>query len=169
MNPKVIPPKKPFNPGRKIFGWEAHDYHPHKHGALWIIIFSAILLGGALWAILANGDWLMAFVFFLVAGMYFWAHRKGIETHQIQVFEQGMLVDQKLFPLEKLGGYWFIYDETVSVINFQLKSRYEQKISLQMGEMDPDFFRQNFARIGLEELPDKKESLLDLWIRALKL
>ena len=169
MNPKVSPLKKPFNPGRKVFGWEAHDYHPHKHGALWIIIFSTILFGGALWAILTNGDWLMAFTFFIIAGLYFWTHRKGTEMHQIQVFEGGVLVDQKLFPLEKLEGFWFVYDETVSVINFQLKSKYDQKISLQMGEMGPDFFRQNFARIGLEELPDKKESLLDLWIRALKL
>lgn len=111
----------------------------------------------------------MAFALFIAAGVYFFIHRKGDEEHEITVFEKGILVDQKYFPMEKFAGYWFIFDETVSVINLQLSGKGDRKIALQMGDKTPDFFRSAFPSTKLEELSDKKESLLDLWIRALKL
>ncbi len=158
-----------FQPGEEVFSWEAFDYHPHQRGWLWITLFCLILFGGALWALLSGGDWVMAFTFFVVAAVYFWAHRQGDEVHHIRVFERAVVIDQQLVPLEDLSGFWFVYDQGVSVVHLQFKKGQDRKISLQMGSNDPHFFRLGFEQVDLLELSEKRENLIDLWVRALKL
>jgi len=161
-----------FDPGMEVFDWTAHDYHPHQRGIVWYVVFCSILLGGAIWSMVSDPEWgwLMASTFFLAAAVYFYAHRKGEESHEIRVFERGLFVDNKFFPTGNFAGFWVLYDETVAMINFKFKSeRRNHKISLQMGNELPEFFRENFAKIDLPELVDEKESLMDLWVRALKL
>lgn len=160
-----------FDLGNEVFSWQAFDYHPHERGTLWYVVFCAVFFGGALWAILSDPKWgwLTAFVFFVAGGVYFWKHREGEQVHEIQVFENGISIDGQNFPRNIFHGYWFVIDAGVSVINLELTGDKEEKISLQMGEKSADFFRENFIKIELEELREKKESLLDLWIRALKL
>ena len=163
-------PKLPknFDPGKNIFSWVAHDYHPQQKGWIWISIFCLVVFGGAVWAFF-SGDPVMAFTFFVIAAVYFWVHRNGMETHKISLTEKGIFIDEKdFFSWEKFSGFWFIYDETVSIINFQFRNS-ERKISLQMGQVEPDVFRTIFEKAEFSELLDKKESLVDLWIRALKL
>ncbi len=166
---KTATEKSPFNPGKPIFGWEAHDYHPHNRGWIWISIFCLIIFGGAAWA-LWSGDWMMAFTFLIVAAIYFFFHRKGHETHQIGVFEKGIQIDQRFYDWKTFAGFWFVYDETqqVAVVNLQLAEK-DDKIMLQMGELIPDELRAVFAKVELPELTEKKEGLVDLWVRALKL
>jgi hypothetical protein len=161
-----------FKPGKKIFSWTACDYHPHKRGTLWYVLFCGIFLLGSIWAIWNDPKWgwLVAFTFFVAMAAYFKEHANGDETHEIHVFEKALMIDTaQLIPFDTFSGYWFAYDETVSTINFQVKSKHDQKITLQMGDKLPEFFRYKLAKTSLEELEDQKESLLDLWIRVLKL
>ncbi|MCF7830453.1 hypothetical protein K9M41_00435 [Candidatus Gracilibacteria bacterium] len=158
-----------FDPGKIVFEWEALDYHPHKRGWLWITIFCLIFFGSAIWA-LFYGDWVMALTLFIAVAVYFYIHRNGDEEHQITVFEKGIFIDRRFFPKEAFSGFWFVYDESVAVVNLQLSNtKNDKKITLQMGKNDPEFFRNNFSKVGLLELEDKKEGLVDLWMRALKL
>ena len=170
--------------GQKVFEWTALDYHPFKRGKIWMIVFSVIVFGSAfiglffggtetgnaLWTSNHFGNMLMAFTIFLAAAVYFFIHRKGTEVYKIQVFEKAFVIDGKMFPMADCIGYWFVYDTQVSVLNLEMKNtRKNQTIKLQMGEKTPDFFRKNFSKLGLEELVDKKESIIDMWIRVLKL
>jgi hypothetical protein len=154
--------------GEQVFSWTALNYHPHKRGWKWIAMFCVVFFGSAIWA-LTKGDWIMAFALFLAVAVYFLVHRNGDQEHEVMVFEKGILIDQKYFPMEKFEGYWFVYDQTVSVLNLQISGKGDRQIALQMGDKDPDFFRTEFQSTKLEELLEKKESLIDLWIRALKL
>mgnify|MGYP003965306665 CR=1 FL=1 len=166
----------PFDPGTKIFDWTAFDYHPHQRGFIWILVFCFVICGLAAWAIFddfqtktTDWGWLPAFSLFLAAVVYFWAHRHGNEPQQVTVCENGFFVGERFVPREKISGFWFVYDKTVSVLNLQLQSKRDEKIMLQMGELAPDFFREKLSAQGYSELTEKKESLTDLWIRALKL
>ena len=161
-----------FDPGTEIFSWIAFDYHPYQRGIVWYVVFCSILFGGAVWSMISDPKWgwLMGLSFFLAAAVYFYAHRKGEESHEIRVFERGLFIDNKFFPMENFAGFWVLYDETVAMINFKFKSkRRNHKISLQMGNELPEFFRENFAKVNLLELEDEHEKIIDLWIRALKL
>lgn len=158
--------------GEELFAWTAHDYHPHQRGILWYIVFSIAFGGTAAWAIYVDPKfgWITSFCILTVAAIYFWTHRNGNEDHEVIGFRKGIQIDGKAyFEWNKFQGYWFVYDETVSVVNFEFKGGKGKKITLQLGQVHPDQLRQQFDHLNMEELSDKKESLLDLWIRALKL
>jgi hypothetical protein len=158
--------------GKQILSWTAHDYHPHKRGWIWMAIFCLIFFGGAGVAIWTDPDWgwVTAFAFFIAAAVFFLVHRQGQIDHEIHVFENCLTVDNHtLYTWDSFEGYWFVYDDTVSVINLEFSKKKGQKITLQMGSLIPEDFRSAFSRVGLEEMTDREESLLDLWSRALKL
>jgi len=164
--------QKPFDAGKKLFAWTAHDYHPHDRGVVWHIIFCTVFFGGALWSALSDPQWgwVTAFSLCAIAAIYLFVHRQGSLDHEIQVFEKGMLIDERTFiHWEKIEQFWFTYDDLVSVINFDLKKNANQPIKLQMGEVTPEKFREVMALVEQPEAEGKEESVLDLWIRVLKL
>jgi len=163
--------KKQQDLGEFLFEWEAFDYQPHKRGVLWYIVFCAVFFGGAIWSILSDPKWgwLTAFVFAVAVSVYFWKHLQLGRTHLIKVFPDNIQIDTDVLPLKNISGYWFLVDKGVSVINLELKDKKNRKITLQMGERSVEWFRSQFLKVEISELEDRSESLLDLWIRALKL
>ncbi len=163
--------RRQFNPGNEVFSWVAHDYHPHERGIVWMVVFCGTFFGGALWSWIADPKWgwITSLCLLIVAALYFWTHKGGDDFHKVILTDKGVLIDNRIFhSWEKFEGFWFIYDETVSVINFQFVES-PQKVSLQMGEVDPEKFREIFEKAEFAELSGMKEGLTDLWVRALKL
>lgn len=159
-----------FDPGKLVFDWQAYDSHPHQRGMIWKIVFSLIIVGISTWAVITDPSWgwLTALAFLLVGGLFFWVHRRGPEVIAISVHTGGIFVNRTFFPKEAIEGFWFTFDETVAVVNLELRQK-NHPVAIQMGANDPEFFRQNFEKMDLPELEDKKESVLDLWIRTLRL
>jgi len=161
--------------GKKIFEWEALDYFPYTRKRIWFVFFPLIFLGiPVLFFWLGNygkSDTIMLLTFITVFCVYLWVHRNGEKPHHVEVFEHGVRIDGGIIPLKTLEGFWMVYEENmVGVLNLERKSKWNQlKISLQMGEKSPDFFRKNWKKVGLPELTEKKESVLDIWIRVWKL
>ena len=163
---------QPLDLGKPVFEWEAFDHHPYKRGWLWYVLFCGVLFGGSFWAVWDDPQWgwLVAVTFFVAAAVYFWSHRNGNESHNVRVFERGVFVGDKFVPREKIKGFWFVYQEGVAVINLEMVVRKgSRKMSLQMGDNNPDFFRDNLTAMGIEEMEDMHESVMDMWVRALKL
>ena len=160
-----------FNPGNEVFSWISEDYHPHNRGSLWIIVFSVFMFGVAIWSYLSDPKtgWVTALTLFLALAMYFYMHRNGREKHSITVFQNGIFIDQVFVSFVDLEGFWFIYDQTASIITLEQKGKTRSRIQLQLGEESPETLREVFAGLDLLELTDRQESLVDLWIRALKL
>lgn len=158
--------------GKEILSWTAHDYHPHQRGWIWTTLFSLVFFGGAVVSIWTDPQWgwVSAFAFFIAAAVFFLVHRKGQIDHHAIIFQACLTIDDHtLYTWDSFEGYWFVYDETVSVINFEFAKKKDQKITLQMGTKLPEDFRKALSKVGLEEMPEKEESLIDLWSRALKL
>jgi len=167
MNTQQPTPQQP-NIGAAIGKWTAYDYHPHKRSWIWIAIFALIIFGIGGYS-LYTGEYITAISFFLVACIYFWIHRNGDKVHEVVVFEKGIFIDKSFLPLANIAGYWFVYNESASILQLELKKKGTPTISLQMGSYTPTVFREMFEELDIPELEDRKESLLDLWIRALKL
>jgi len=164
--------KKFLDTGKKLFAWTAHDYHPHERGICWYVLFSIVFFGGAAWMMMADPrwGWVTSFCLCATAAIYLYIHRNGEVDHEVQVFEKGLLIDDRQFlHWDKLEQFWFMYDETVSVINFDPKKNPDQPIKLQMGDVTPDKFREILEQVDLPEAEGKEEAVLDLWIRVLKL
>lgn len=167
-----LPIQQALDMGEPIFAWRSFDHQPCHRGWLWYVVFCGILFGGAIWAVWDDPKWgwLMAVTFFITAAVYFWSHRNGNELHDTTVFEKGLLIGEtKFFPKEKIAGYWFVYAPGVEVLQIELRGRNKKTISLQMGNLTPDFFREHLKTFGIEELEDREEKNIDRWIRIFKL
>ena len=161
-----------IEPGQPILSWRAFDHQPVQRGWGWYSVFVGILFGGSVWAVWTDPQWgwLMAFTFFALAAVYFWSHRGGNELHDTTIFEKGIVIGDRVFlPKEKIAGYWFVYESGVEILKLELHGRNHRIISLQMGGLEPDFFREQFSKFGIEEIQDREEALLDKWIRIFKL
>ncbi len=163
---------KKYDIGNEIFSYTAHDYHPHERGFLWYLVFSVIILGMSFWSFLSDPEsgWFTSATILIVAATYFFVHRNGSQDQEIYFFERGLFLNKKKYiAWSNFQGFWFVYNETATVLNLQYKDIKNQKLSLQMGEVLPEVFQEKLKQIGLIELEEQQESLLDLWIRALKL
>lgn len=160
-----------INAGNLLFEWEAPDYIRYNRGWLWYFVFCLVLFGSGAFFVITDPKWgwLPGLVFFSVAALYFWKHLDQNRTHIIRVFEHVVFIDKTPIPSEKIEGFWFVSDPTVSIINLEISGKKGFKISLQMGGKSQEFFRKGFEEAKIKELKDKKESLLDIWVRALKL
>ena len=161
-----------FDSGPKLFSWTAHDYHPHDRGLSWYIVFCLLFFGISFWAVLTDPQWgwITAFSLCVSAAIYLYIHREGEQDHEVQIFEKGLQIDGHDFiHWEKVEAFWFTYDETVSIINFDLKKNPNNPKKLQMGQVTPDRFREIMKEVKLPEAEGKEESVADLWIRVLKL
>ena len=158
--------------GKPVFAWRAFDHQPCHRGWLWHVMFCVMLFGGAIWAVWDDPrwGWIVATTFFIAAAVYFWSHRKGNELHDTTVFERGILIGEKTFVFkEKINGYWFVYEQDAEILKIELNGRNKRTYSLQMGHLEPDFFREHLGTFGIEELEDRQEPNLDKWIRIFKL
>ena len=163
---------KPFDPGEPVFAWRAFDHQPTHRGWLWYVLFCGILFGGAVWSVLSDPKWgwLMALTFFITAAVYFWSHRNGNELHDTTVYEKAIFIGEKKYIFkEKISGFWFVYEAGVEILKIELQGKNKSTLSLQMGNLEPDFFREHFGTFGIEELEDRHEDILDKWIRVFKL
>lgn len=173
--------------GDLLFQWDAHNYHPYSRGKWWMIIFLVVLLGGS-FALFLFGDnslgtsfwtsgWisnlLMMVTIFLAVGVYLYMHwKKDQEHHTVSIFERAIVVDQDVFPMQDIVGYWMVLEPDVTLLNIERPQTRLQKnrmISLQMGQVEPVVFRKVFTHLDIPELLDRKESNIDQWIRILKL
>lgn len=167
-----LPEQQSLNMGNPIFAWRSFDHQPYHRGWLWYVLFCGVLFGGAFWAVFTDPQWgwLMALTFFVAAAVYFWSHRNGNELHDITVYEQGILVGESKFIAKgKIAGYWFVYEPGVEILTLELRGKNKKEILLQMGNLEPDFFREHLTTFGIEELEDRHEKNIDKWIRVLKL
>lgn len=118
--------KKPFDAGKKLFSWTAHDYHPHERGMVWHVVFCAVFFGGAAWAAITDPKWgwITAFSLCAIAAIYLFTHREGAQDHAVEIYDKGLFIDQSHFLYwDKFEQFWFVYDQDVSVINFDLKKK----------------------------------------------
>lgn len=166
--PKNLTPK--FATGEKLFSWEAYEYFPFKRGKVWITVFYGFLLGFIIWGFFTKDWWLIAPLLIASIISFVFLH-KETPVRPIDIYEKYLHVGRRFYAWTDFDGYWFVYDErqAVAVINFQFKDKIDKKLSLQMAALKPDDFRAVLSQIGLVELEDKKESLMDLWSRVLKL
>jgi hypothetical protein len=171
MNNKSLENQQ-FDPGNPVFAWRAFDHQPIHRGWIWYVLFCGVLFGGAAWAVFSDPQWgwLMALTFFITAAVYFWSHRNGNELHDTTVFENVILIGEKKYiSKEKISGFWFVHEIGVEILKIELRGRNKRTISLQMGNLEPDFFREHLTTFGIEELEDRHEDVLDKWIRIFKL
>ena len=159
-----------FDTGSVLFAWEAYEFFPYQRGIIWLTFFYGSILGFVLWGIFTRDWWLVAPLAIVGVLSIFFLH-KSPQIRTVEIYENYLHVGRRYYAWSDFEGYWFVYDErqAVAVINFEFKGGQGKKLTLQMADLKPDTFRKVLSVVELTELEEKKESLIDLWSRVLKL
>ncbi len=155
--------------GQIICAWQAYDHHPHPRGLWWLVGFCSVVFGiilSALW----QGDFILALCFAIIIAFWAYYHHEGHQTHYVFVYDTTLQIDADAIPLGDVIGYWIVHQPAVHVIYFDIQAKYHRyTIPVQMGSRSPEWFRQHLGQAGLTELTDRRESLTQIWARALQL
>lgn len=161
-----------YDIGNPQFVWTAHNYHPHQRGLVWYFAFCGLMVGAALLLFtMDSSGWVPAFSILILMALYCFLHKDGDQDHEVHFMTKGLVIDANRFiAWDEIDGYWFNYDPSVAVINFEISKKMRtETITLQMGDNEPDDFRNQLASTPISEIKGRHESLLDLWIRVMKL
>jgi hypothetical protein len=103
--------------------------------------------------------------------VYAFIHRENLATHDLYLFSKGIAIDKNWYEWKQFTGFWFIVDNGISVVNLELiiKESRTKTLTLQLANEDPEELQNILEEMGLQILPDEKETVTNLWLRILKL
>jgi len=161
--------------GKPKYQWKTFDYYPHQRGMLWYLIAGIISIGIIIAFFFLNDDflnrWLSIGSFLVGIIVYAFIHRENLATHDLYLFSKGVAIDKNWYEWKQFTGFWFIIDNGVSVVNLELiiKEKKTKTLTLQLANEDPEELQNILEEMGLQILPDEKETITNLWLRILKL
>lgn len=155
-----------YRAGEKHLSFIAYDHHPHIRGIWWMVGFCTFFFGIALGFLFFAQDVIGAFTFFLIAAIYFFVHMRGNQTVRVTLYEHGLLIEDDFFPWKDCTGYYLLLDEKMDMAHFVIGKRI---IPVQLHGVAPRTLEKTLEELGVEHLEGRKESVLDMWIRILKL
>jgi len=170
----IAPKRRPHHYlGEELLSWEAHDYHPHERGKMWHLGFILFMIT-CMWGIMLIDPvqgWISAICFAIVGVVYLLVHQGDHEQHEIRFHEHGLIVNQRHhFDWNRFEGFWFIEDHYSRQIIFEINEPHKKdRVTLMMGDLHRNHFRQALEMTELKELKGQREGLMALWFRVFKL
>lgn len=144
--------------------WERHDRHPY-----WYLWMSAVTLVFAAIAIF-TGNYLFAFIIFLIAIILILAGNEEPHTMLIQVGNNGIVVDGKLFLYSDLHEFALIYHPPeTKILYLEPKAYTRGRLRVQLGNQDPVALRNHLRQYLHEDLDLRDEHISDIFGRLLKI
>jgi hypothetical protein len=161
------PPPQSSNPPEILLSWNATSVPVHERSRRWYTIGGGVLLIGVLYGIF-SGAWSFSVVLLLCGGMYALLHNHVPLRKAIGIARDGIFIDDVFTRYEDLAGFWMIETPDYNQLHLLYKSRRRGGIVVQTGTVPPSQIRATLGQF-LEELTEKRESLVDIFIRLCKL
>jgi len=144
--------------------WEHQERHPH-----WYLWMSLVALGFAAYAVF-TGNYLFAFIIFLIAIILVLAGNEGPHTMLVQVGVNGVVIDGRLFLYDDLHEFAIIYHPPeTKVMYLEPKSYVKGRIRVPLVDQDPVSLRDHLKQFLEEDLDLRDEHISDIFGRLLKI
>ena len=144
--------------------WEHKERHPH-----WYLWMSLIALLFAAYAVF-TGNFLFAFIIFLIAIILVLAGNEGPHTMLVQIGLNGVVVDGRLYLYDQLHEFAVIYHPPeTKVLYLEPKSYVKPRIRVSLADQDPVSIRDHLRQFLQEDLDLRDEHLSDIFGRLLKI
>lgn len=151
---------------RVLLTWKAPIKAHAERTKRWYVIAGVIVLAIAAYAII-TGAWSVALVSVLCGGMYVMVHDHRLPDANVTVTENGISVNDKTLAWKEVKGYWLVFTPDYIELHVAPSNR-KPELIVQTGNQDITALKQAMAEFT-QELPEKKEYLVDTFIRLLKL
>lgn len=159
--PSALPSSEP------LLTWQATTHVVHERGMKWYIAAGIVLLAGIAYG-LYSGAWSLIVVLVLCGLMYGMLHNHVPALKTIVISEEGVKLDDKFERWDQFKGFWIIETPINSELHIAPKNRKQDEIIMQLNGVQPELVKQVLGPLT-EEIREKKETLIDKFIRICKL
>lgn len=156
--------------GKVFFSWEFPEFIKRERGIFWYIIIGILSIGLLLWAILKEQNYLFAGIIVIVLIIIYVTSRREPKTINIIIAEDGIEIEQRFLPHEKIKNFWIAYDPPeVKILYLKTRNSIKPTYSIPLGETNPLELRNTLLEYMEEDLDQDGETNSDAWDRVLKL
>ena len=155
-------------PAEEVFAtWAAPILPRHHRSVRWYVIASIVIALCVTYGILRDSI-PFAVVAVLTGIVYALLHRHAPPDRTITLTTSGVTLEKRTVPWKDLQGFWFFHTLDYTELHFVFKKTHRPDLIIQTGTQDIDALR-TILQTHLPELTDRKERLLDTFIRICKL
>lgn len=160
--------EQPAVQDRSVFTWETPAYLQYPKTKLWLtvagVILASLILYGFIW-----GSALFSLAIIAWGLAYYLQNQNPPPILKIELTEMGVRVNENFYQYSEFKSFWIVFHPPeISVLCFKTTRAFNANLTLQLGEMEPAPLRE-FLKTQLPEAQHKKEGLLNLLVRILRL
>jgi len=142
------------------FQWQTQKNAQQKTNKFWLI---GLIIAGLACLIISfwQKNFILAILTILILFVIFQFSRKDSSTHNFSVNDQGIQIDEKLYPYQFLKSFWIFYEPNgIQELSIESKKTIVPLVKIPLYSQDPNEIRKFLLRY----LPEKEqgESLLDI-------
>ena len=155
--------------GYQYFNWQIDEYPRYNRGIFWYIF----MLGGGLALLIyavITANFLFALIIVMFAMIMYLTNLKAPAKIEFGITDLGVVIGETFYPYKDIKRYWFIYEPPeVKNVYFEFKSPFSPRISVDLGDMNPNAVRQVLGRFLFEDFNEDEEPVSDFLARVFKL
>lgn len=154
--------------GKILMNWKFQDYPVHIRGPAWYFISGFIVI-----LFVAYSFFTQNFLFGLIIILFvllFYIVNNNIKTIEINIFEDGLSIGNKMYYYHDIEKFWIIYyPPTVKSLYIQSKGFFSPPTIVSLEDKNPLDVRNILSQYIPEDLDQEHEPPLDTLTRFLKL
>jgi hypothetical protein len=155
------------SPEQELLSWKAPIHQAHKRQKGWYIGMGIVVFLIAAISLL-SGAWSVAIVAILCGAMYYFVHDHAYPEVTMKITNRGTYVAGNFLSWEEISGYWLMHTPSYTELHITPKETKKRELIIQTANTDQYVIRQILNQ-RISELTDKRERLLDVFIRICKL
>jgi hypothetical protein len=155
--------------GTEYFSWMIEEYPRYERGFFWYVFMGAAGIGLLIYSVM-TANFLFALIIIMFAMvMYLTSLNRGNKI-RFSITEAGLLIGESFYPYKDIQRYWFVYEPPeVKNMYFEFKSPLSPRLSVDLGQMNPNAIRQILGRVLVEDFNEDEEPVSDYLARLFKL
>lgn len=151
------------------FVWESPAFRKYDRGSAWYLVLTlaaVFLIAYAVW----TANFLFAFIIFLSAILLLLVGNQEPKTVLVQVGENGVVWDGKLYLYQDLENFSIVYQPPISkVLYIEPKSSVTPRLTIELQDEDPISLREFLRNYMREDLDLQGEHFSDIVGRLLRI
>lgn len=147
---------------------EVPEFLKHDRGMLWYVVVT--LLGAAclIYAVM-TGNFLFAVILVLISVVMILMGINEPKNIRLEIDPTGVRIGTKKYSFTQLKDFSIIYQPPeVNTLYFEFRMPLRERLSIPMGDLDPNIVRNYLLNFLEEDLERDDESLSDILSRTLK-
>lgn len=156
-----------INPETKI-NWQAPEFMKYERSLLWYLIF--FIVGGLLLAYaIYTSNFLFAIILTLIAIVLIFSSFRQPRNFNVEIGQTGIKIGTRNYPYSQFRNFSIVYQPPeINTLYIEFKAPLRERLSLSMGELNPNQVRSYLLQYIIEDLEREEESLTDILSRILR-